>query len=77
MRCLNLYDDKTHLFKIDNTKLYELIPSGEKGDNGEPSCFDAEALKLKDNSKWKVHPKNDKKYSIFNIYDLPNKGDSV
>lgn len=73
----NLYDDKTHLFKIDNTKLYELIPSGEKGDNGEPSCFDAEALKLKDNSKWKVHPKNDKKYSIFNIYDLPNKGDSV
>jgi hypothetical protein len=66
---LDMYNDNSHLFRLGDNKFYELIPAGEKGDSGEPSCFDTEAIKLKDNSKWKVNPKNDKKYSIFNIYD--------
>ena len=66
---LSIYGNSTNLFKINKNKFHELIPSGEKGDDGEPSCFDAEAKKLADNSRWEVNPKNEKKYSIFNIYE--------
>lgn len=66
---LNMYVDNNNRFKINNNEFYELIPKNEKGDNGEISCFDTENLNIIDNSKWKVNPKNEKKYSIFSIYD--------
>ena len=66
---VDIFRNANNLFKINKNEFYELIPSGEKGDGGEPSCFDAEAKKMSDNSRWEVNPKNEKKYSIFNIYE--------
>jgi hypothetical protein len=62
---LNLFKTKNHIFKNEISELYELIPEGEEG-----SCFDAAKEKQTDVSQWKVNPKNNSKYSIFNIYNL-------
>ena len=62
---IEMYSNNNNIFKINNKKMYEIIPENETGDNGELSCLGNK----EDNSYWKVEKKNDKKYSIFSIYD--------
>ena len=49
--------------------IYELIPKGENGDNGETSCFDNMLSNSFEESKWIVEPKNNPDYSIHSHFN--------
>ena len=70
----NMFRVRDPRFQDEHGQLYEIIPKGKLGDEGQQSCLDLETENnkceeiRKPNNDWVVPKKIDKKYSILQVY---------